>query len=305
MSIKPFMRAKPSIELPFLRRTPAGADDVPGMAAARERRQMKAFTLIELLVVIAIIAILAALLLPALTRAKFAAQRASCINNQKQLGLAWVMYTDDNNGTLPINHDQSTTGITGWVTGIMKWDTILAPWADNYNTDNLNNSALGPYCGHQTGIYKCPGDLKAAAKGARVRSYSMNGYMGGTTTDPNVINNGFSTYNVYQRYSDILVPGPSDAWVFLDEAGDSINDAFFFISMGQTNNWNDIPANYHGGTGVFGFADGHAESHKWTDAAVKNKPVTGVNPVGFSVIPAVPANSADLVWIETHTSSPR
>ena len=70
-------------------------------STSREKSPPSAFTLIELLVVIAIIAILAALLLPALTRAKYMGMRASCINNIRQLGLSLSMYASENDGLFP------------------------------------------------------------------------------------------------------------------------------------------------------------------------------------------------------------
>src|SRR3569833_1772758 len=75
--------------------------------AGARRFQPLAFSLIELLVVIAIIAILAAMLLPSLAKAKQKAQGAQCMNKLKQLTLAWKMYSDDNNGNLVPNGDET------------------------------------------------------------------------------------------------------------------------------------------------------------------------------------------------------
>ena len=263
------------------------------------------FTLIELLVVIAIIAILAAMLLPALSKAKQKAQRTICLSNQRQLQLAWVMYSDDSSGSLPPNYNLSDMGsnpnLIGWVMGRLNWDSTLAPNAANYATTNLSGSLLGPYCNRATGIYKCPGDTHDAAKGPRVRSISMNAFMGGNPkTGDSVAGPLFATNYVFQKITAINNPSPSSAWVFTDEHADSINDGFFIVLM-EGNKWADWPASYHGGTGAFSFADGHAESKTWHDGNIKNLPVTESNSAHNNSPPS--DASGDFDWLQQRTTS--
>jgi prepilin-type N-terminal cleavage/methylation domain-containing protein len=101
----------------------------------------RAFTVIELLVVIVIIAILAAVLLPGLSRAKAKPQSIACLNNLKELQLAWIVYTDDNNQLLPANQLFVGTGPRSsppgcWVLGNAQMDLTIS---------NITNGVLFPY----------------------------------------------------------------------------------------------------------------------------------------------------------------
>ena len=252
-----------------------------------------AFTLIELLVVIAIIAILAAMLLPALNKARTKAEGIACINNLKQVQLAWVMYSQDNNDRLAENPGATITS-NSWVTGIMKWDLPPNPkWPDNTNRLQLVECEIGPYVAKSVGIFKCPADKIPGQAGPRVRSISMNSTVGDVTGVNARLNPG---WKVFLKSSDFVRIGAARCWVLLDEQPDSINDDLFFVSM-TGNLWIDVPASYHNGACGLSFADGHAEIKKWRDAN-SIQPVRRVNP-SLGNQKAAPN---DVPWLQQRTS---
>jgi len=198
------------------------------------------FTLIELLVVIAIIAILAALLLPALVKAKAKGQGISCLNNLKQLQLAWFMYASDYGERLVYNNDNAPGEPVGWIMG---W---LPTPQDATNMNLLKQGLLWDY-NRSLPTYKCPADRSMAREAdgrqyPRVRSVSMNGNMNGNSWYTATID---STYFTYRKYSDISRPPPAQAFVFLDEHPDDIDDGYFLVNLTVHAAWGNMPANYH------------------------------------------------------------
>jgi prepilin-type N-terminal cleavage/methylation domain-containing protein len=268
------------------------------------------FTLIELLVVIAIIAILAALLLPALAGAKSRAQAVQCMNNSRQLLLAWKFYCDDNSEKVP----------AAWANPGDWWPApeMQKPTGDpkkdgddqhagNWNVDKtVKLSTLWTYCGNSAAIFRCPADSKypcVTASGQsypRVRSMSMLSWFNGADAQ-GVSGTSDQPYTVYVRTTDLNKPGPAMTMVFLDERADSINDGEWCTSMKgwdpyTPGSWNivDIPGNYHGGACGVGFADAHSEIHKWKDVALT---------IPFGHGPRIPAsNSKDAYWIMEHST---
>jgi prepilin-type N-terminal cleavage/methylation domain-containing protein/prepilin-type processing-associated H-X9-DG protein len=252
-----------------------------------------AFTLIELLVVIAIIAILAALLLPALNKANATARSAGCVNNLRQLQLAWLSYAHDNQDQLVPNWIIMGSG--GWQASCSTTNSWVAGTA--FTTDStagIRQAALWPYT-QNDGIYRCPSDKSLWPYGGTraprpfnfALSIAMNGRIDDTTTAQ-------SEPRIKVKFANI--GGPAGVFTFIDKQESSMTHGTFVLDAGQLDtgridHWFTLPGERDRRCRAnVAFADGHVGFHKWQYLGRSTR-------ISLATPFKNQADRADLIWV--------
>jgi len=227
-----------------LRGHPAGAPPSRKLGRTYGGIASRAFTLVELLVVIAILAVLAALLFPALSRTHGAAQRSSCANNLKQIGIAFELYLLEHKETYPAWQDYPLSEAPGyWLWMGRGWRTLLRPYIPG---DEENPS-----------VYFCPRDTRETSVSRFERTsyaYSMAFYHSPEQID--------SLKDIADNYSDPLPAIPqvrSSVWYPSQK---------ILVGEWYSNHapWqNDKGWFGEGGARLYLFADGHVEYLRWDE----------------------------------------
>jgi len=222
------------------------------------------FTLIELLVVIAIIALLMGILMPALNKVKDRAKRIHCMNNVRNLVMAWFMYQDENDGKLvhgnvPASPKFKEYGQPYWVEPPQDIAGTYTGHSDPVVADEkrgIERGYLFPFI-KNVDSYRCPSDDRKRTNKATFRSFSIAGGM-----------NGEEGTDAVKKYTEIV--RPATKYVFVEEADPREWNMGSWLLYPTGNKWCDPLTVWHGDSSTLGWADGRAEMHRWLDERTIN-----------------------------------
>jgi len=233
----------------------------------------RAFTLIELLVVIAVIAILMAILMPALRAAKELARGSNCLANQRSLVLAYTMYADDNDSRIVRGHvDMSNLNTPMWVLPPLDAGGTYVTGTPSLEDRlrGIRRGALYPYI-NDPAMYHCPGDNRYQS------GYPEHQRMYRSYVIPDILsaaNKGFHSWTEarYKYFPKRLEEISQAGFKYLFVESEFQNPSFNYDHGGWSfapwidTRWIDELGTFHTKSATFGFADGHAEKHKWVHA---------------------------------------
>ena len=251
---------------------------------ASQRQPLHGFTLIELLVVIAIIALLLAIIMPALDNAKRLATAVVCMSNVRGLSQCWYLYTEDNDSWImdgdtgdtadgwqmkrnrlvhlftpdpqDVNGNISNTSVEDKIRGFKKG--AVWPYMENYKLFNCRSDtrwrkeAVDGYARYKNGVGgKCIGGYRSYSMGAPLSRQGLDA----TSTREDLC--------VIEKQNEFI--NPSSKIIWLEEAdGAGINHRTWNMFLGHKEWWDPFTI-WHNGSSTFGFADSHAERHKWVE----------------------------------------
>lgn len=266
----------------------------------------RAFTLIELLVVIAVIAVLMAILIPALSRAREQARGIACLANQRTLAQAYIMYADENDGSMVGGWPTFDTvnGVPPWVmppldysgTSIVGMGSGDVTPQQRYN--GIREGALFPYI-RDIEAYHCPGDFRKN-QGTSLgndpahrlfRSYALSDYLRATAE-----HDVKKLFNIRDQATKMLFVED----IYDGAAGNYSHDGWSYIPYSGTL-WDPLGV-FHSTACTFSFMDGHAERKKWDDkrTIVYCNSRAEAASLGYGKGQQFNPENVDLLWLDQH-----